>query len=753
MKIRTSLRLTFFIVLFISILHGSIIIWSNNKITTTREQIIQIDDIALHIESVIHLAHEFLQHPHQQSLFKRWHQESQHLLTLLKREYRGLLNRNNLTNIDVLNEDINIITKSFINLKQLHQNASSHLPIQAKSLESSLHTRIMIQRQHLVDRAAELRSTLRLNIIKIENLTKWLTGTTSILLPIVVFLGFFWSERKIVKPISQFHRTVKFLAAGNYACELQIDTKNEIGELAVAFNAMAKTIKEHTASLENTNKQLLQQTKALQLSQDRLAQAEAIAHVGHCAHRFTDKHIYWSDELWRIFGRKPQAELLTYDKIGSWLRADYRDVHDKIMHNMSRLNFAERLGEFVYCLERPDGEPRWVKAFLETEFDEDHQPAMCFGAIMDITDHKKAANTLKELAAQFQMTFEQAAVGMAHIGLKGEWLRVNQKLCNITGYSRNELLGSLSQDIIYPDDLETNLRYVQSLIDGTQDAYAMEQRFICKHGAIIWVNVTVAIVRDHNARPDYCIAVIENIDARKQIESKMQNLTEELQRSNTELESFAYVASHDLKAPLRGIDYLAKWLYNDLIDNINAKSQRHLTLMRNRVQRMEALLDGLLQYSRIGRIDNQVLSIDTRQLLNDIISLLALPDTFTVNIAENLPNLNTQQAPLEMVLRNLINNAVKHHDQAHGCIDIDVIEKGQVVEFRISDDGPGIAPEFHAKIFGIFQTLKPRDEVEGSGMGLALVKKAVEYHGGNICIQSDPQQQRGTTFIFTWPKG
>jgi len=361
-------------------------------------------------------------------------------------------------------------------------------------------------------------------------------------------------------------------------------------------------------------------------------------------------------------------------------------------------------------------------------------------------------NRYKELAEEFRATFEQVAVGVAHVGLNGNWLRVNQKLCEILGYPHDELLKMTFQEITHPDDLKTDLQYVKELIDGKSNSYSMEKRYLRKDSSILWVNLTVSLVHNSNKKAIYFISVIEDISERKNYEASLYQLTKKLTRSNEELENFAYVASHDLKAPLRAIENLANWLFEDLSDSIDEQSQRYLNLMKNRVERMEALLDGLLQYSRVGRIESDIVKIDTNEMIRNILTMLAPPDGFTFNIPENMPVFETEKIPLEMIFRNLIGNAIKHHDKNKGEITLICEDLGNFWKFLVKDDGPGIDEKYHQKIFNIFQTLKPRDELEGSGMGLSLVKKAVQYKSGSISIISNPKKERGTTFSFTWPK-
>ncbi len=235
------------------------------------------------------------------------------------------------------------------------------------------------------------------------------------------------------------------------------------------------------------------------------------------------------------------------------------------------------------------------------------------------------------------------------------------------------------------------------------------------------------------------------------LEARVQERTVELQRSNKELDQFAYIASHDLKAPLRAIDNLAGWIAEDAAALLPPQSQEHFAKLKSRVRRMEKLLDDLLAYSRAGRHLHQPEWVDTEELVRDVTSLLAPPSGFVLDVPAPLPKVFSERVPLETVLRNLIGNAIKHHEQPHAAsVTISAQGEDGWIEFTIQDNGPGIEPQHHDRIFQVFQTLKPRDQVEGSGMGLAVVKKIIESRGGRIQVISQPGQ--GAAFCFTWPQ-
>ncbi len=222
-----------------------------------------------------------------------------------------------------------------------------------------------------------------------------------------------------------------------------------------------------------------------------------------------------------------------------------------------------------------------------------------------------------------------------------------------------------------------------------------------------------------------------------------------LEQSNRDLDQFAYVASHDLKAPLRGIANLAQWLEEDLGESLSGDSREHLNLLRGRVNRMEALIEGILTYSRAGRARDDVEFVDTAKLVATAIDLLAPPSNVTVNVKPPLPSLVTERLPLEQVFMNLIGNAIKYGSRVNPLVTVAAEEKGDMAHFTVTDNGPGIAPQFHEKIWQIFQTLAPRDEIEGTGIGLSVVRKLVESRGGRAWVESNVGQ--GSTFHFTWP--
>ncbi|HOZ86501.1 MAG TPA: ATP-binding protein [Bacteroidia bacterium] len=223
----------------------------------------------------------------------------------------------------------------------------------------------------------------------------------------------------------------------------------------------------------------------------------------------------------------------------------------------------------------------------------------------------------------------------------------------------------------------------------------------------------------------------------------------ELRRKNKELDQFAYVVSHDLKAPLRGIDNILTWTEEDHAAEITPELKKNIDLIRGRAKRLENMINGLLDYARIGKEKKALQLVDVSLMLRELTEVL-VPAGFTVKIENDLPLIVTEPLLLEQVFSNLISNAVKYNDKDHGEISISSVDKPRHYEFTVKDNGIGIQPEYFEKIFTIFQTLRERDAFESTGVGLAIVKKIIEEQKATINVESVFGQ--GAAFNFTWPK-
>ncbi len=229
-----------------------------------------------------------------------------------------------------------------------------------------------------------------------------------------------------------------------------------------------------------------------------------------------------------------------------------------------------------------------------------------------------------------------------------------------------------------------------------------------------------------------------------------QRLIAELEKTNVELDQFAYVASHDLRAPLRGISNLALWIEEDLGSGLPKKVGEQLHLLKGRAARMDRLINGLLELARIGRSRQKSERVDVTELLHETIDLASPSTKARVLIIGAMPMLTAERVALQQVLLNLITNALQHAGRPDVVVRITAVERADEVELVISDNGVGIAPEHHVRVWQMFQTLVSRDHAETTGIGLAIVKKQVEANGGRAWI--DPAAREGAALHFTWPK-
>lgn len=364
----------------------------------------------------------------------------------------------------------------------------------------------------------------------------------------------------------------------------------------------------------------------------------------------------------------------------------------------------------------------------------------------------------------FRTIFDQAPIGIACLSLSGQWLEVNDRLCEMLGYGRELLRSKTFAEITHPEDTQQDAHYHEQLISGAVASCRFDKRYLRSDGESLWTAVAVAALHDTAGQVSSFLAMIQDIGDRKaheleraeraselrQLNMALARATGDLRRRNAELDQFAYVVSHDLKAPLRALSSLAAWLAEDNADKLGEESQRHLALMQQRVVRMGGLLDGLLDYSRIGRVNAEPKTIVVRELLAEVLDSLEIPEGFRIAIVDPMPTLVAREISLSQVFSNLISNAVRHCDRPDGQLRISARETATAYEFTLADNGPGIDPAYHGRIFEIFQTLQPRDRSDSTGVGLSIVKKIMAVEQGEIWLA--PHSGAGATFHFSWPK-
>ncbi len=304
--------------------------------------------------------------------------------------------------------------------------------------------------------------------------------------------------------------------------------------------------------------------------------------------------------------------------------------------------------------------------------------------------------------------------------------------------------------LVHPQDRERVTTEVDRVLASSDAEYTDTIRIRHNDGHYLTVLSRGHIHRNEVGRAVRLLGSITNISEQQRSEDKIRKYAGALEEAYRDLDDFTYIASHDLKAPVRAICSLAEWLLDDTQGVLGADSHRHLELLKSRALRMEHLLDDLLAYCRVGTAHYEMELVHLPQMINDAYDFCGASDTMRLEMDVEVSDITAPAAPLAMCLRNLIDNSVKHHDTQEGTVCVSVRDEGDMVRISVADDGPGIEEAYQEKVFDIFQRLQSRDQIEGSGIGLTILKKTVETYRGEVCLDSAPG--RGTTVSMTWFK-
>lgn len=317
----------------------------------------------------------------------------------------------------------------------------------------------------------------------------------------------------------------------------------------------------------------------------------------------------------------------------------------------------------------------------------------------------------------------------------GYFKQVNSSFSKLLGYSNEELLGQPFVNFIHPEDIDATLKEVEKLAQGAT-TLGFENRYRKKNGSYVWL--------EWAAHPD---SESSNLFAIARDISDIKEAYDKLELSNQNLDQFAYIVSHDLKAPLRAINGLVSFLQEDLNGKLDKNSEENFNLVKNRSERMSMMIDGILSYTKAvnGSIDKT--EIETKKLIENTFSQLNYEGKFTLNVMSPLPTVHFNEHQFSQIIQNIIDNSFKHHHRETGVITVNLEEREIDYLFTIEDDGPGINKNSESKIFEMFQTLQPKNGSEKGGIGLTIVKKIIEDNGGRIYCESE--LGKGTKITFS----
>lgn len=370
-----------------------------------------------------------------------------------------------------------------------------------------------------------------------------------------------------------------------------------------------------------------------------------------------------------------------------------------------------------------------------------------------LREMSRRRSALAELArnrAQLQAIVDTAVDAIVVVNRRGVIERFNRAAERIFGYKADEVIGknvSVLMPSPYQDEHDAYMERYHRTGERRIIGIGREALGLRKDGSVFPIELAVAEFGEGEQRR--YPGLIRDISERKQAEQRQAQLLRELEAANEELKNFAYIASHDLKAPLRAIASLADWISHDYADKFDEDGKEQMRLLIGRVRRMDQLIDGILQYSRVGRIKEEHVEVPLNPMLAEVVDLLAPPPHIQVEVGP-LPTVVAERTRIQQLFQNLISNAIRYNDKSEGRIEIGADERDAEWIFHVRDNGPGIEPRHWERIFQLFQTLQPRDHHESTGIGLALVKKIVEMYGGRVWVESTPGE--GSTFYFSLPK-
>ena len=402
-----------------------------------------------------------------------------------------------------------------------------------------------------------------------------------------------------------------------------------------------------------------------------------------------------------------------------------------------------------------DGEVVWVLLSVSAVCSVNDEVDYFIAQIQDITQQKRTYAKVHESEARFRSSFDNAGAGMALVDKEGTYLEVNSALCKMLGYSEDELLGSTFQSITHPEDVDNEATQLEPMAQKDVQSFQREKRFLRKDGSYLWTLINVSNVYDQEGNVSYFVNQIQDISEQKRAAADLEAYADKLERSNRDLQDFAYVASHDLQEPLRMVSSYVQLLSKRYGDQLDEDAKDFIAYAVDGAKRMQKLINDLLEYSRVNTRGKTLTRISSQHALDTAMKNLAFAvEEKGAQIShDTLPEVTADDGQLSLVFQNLIANALKFQAEDTPKIHVGAERcskrgKPQWL-FSVKDNGIGMKAESLERIFTLFQRLHAREQYEGTGIGLAICRRIIERHGGKIWVESSLGE--GSTFYFTLP--
>ncbi len=755
MRIRTRIKIGAALTFCILLGYGAVVLHLDRVMTNLAREARESNEIVNKITILRSLTQDYLLYRTERAQ-RQWSAIYAELLRLLDNSaYRTLQSEYGLGDAP---QKLKNVGDTFSRLMAVPENPGPANPGTGTGgeLQNRLTTQLLLATQELVTRFINLSETVNGELIATQRLTSFLDILALSVLTLLFTGAMIFLQRSVVKPVLRLHDGAEIIGSGHLDHKLGIDSQDEIGELSRAFDRMTGNLQQRTEDLAKTIAQLEEEISERQKVEEALRKQAALIDLAHDAIFVRDidsRVVFWNRGAEETYGWKREETLgqVTHSLLQTRFPAGREEVDQSLVQQ------GLWDGELIHT--RADGATIMVASRQVLQRNDRGEPEAILEINRDITEQKRAGEAIREASAYARSLIEASLDPLVTISPAGKITDVNQATEAATGIDRARLVGTdFSDYFTEPDKAREGYRQVFS--QGLVVDYPLTLRHAS--GRLMEVLYNAAIYRNEAGEVQGVFAAARDITERKRAEEELARLnteleqrvrerTAELERSNRDLEDFAYISSHDMQEPLRKIANFSQMLAKQYQGQLDEQAVRYFGYVTDGAKRMQALINDLLSYSRVGRAELPLIVAPLEEILSGTLNdLHALIKESHAEISHDpLPTLKVNPLQMGRLLQNLIGNAIKFHGGQPPRIHLAARQEDGEWVISVRDNGIGFEPQYAENIFTVFKRLNSKEKYPGTGIGLAICKKIVERHGGRIWAESEPG--RGATFSFSIP--